>query len=129
LLTGYVYFTALFTIPLRHQVVDLNTPIRSGVRLLPLVVATALGSLVSGGVSSRMPEKNITFWTMSIATTLMCVGTGLLSVLPADGSQTSFQYVWEAFLGFGVGMTISTITFVILIEAKLLDHGKLISRV
>lgn len=129
ILIGYAYFTAIFTIPVRYQVVDQNSPIRSGLRLLPLVVATALGSLVSGSAASRRPDKNMTFPTMIVATALTLLGTGLLSSLPSNGAPRKVQYVWEVFLGFGVGMAISTATFVVSIEAEFVDHGELILHV
>ncbi|KAE9375004.1 major facilitator superfamily transporter [Stipitochalara longipes BDJ] len=122
-LTGYVYFTAIFTIPIRYQVVDLNSPVRAGVRLLPLVASTAFGTLASGVVATRRPKKNISFWTMSIATALMSIGTGLLSDLPSDGARTKSQYGWEVILGLGVGMSFSTATFATMIEAELLDNA------
>jgi hypothetical protein len=105
-------------------VVDLDSPVQSGVRLLPLVASTTLGILATGVVSSRRPKKNITFWTMSFATALMSIGTGLLSDLPSDGARTKSQYGWEVILGLGVGISFSTATFATSIEAELLDNGR-----
>jgi hypothetical protein len=67
-LTGYVQFTAVFSIPLRAEIVDLNSPVKSGLRLLPFVAATAFGSLVGGGASA---VKNLTFYTMNIGTSVV----------------------------------------------------------
>lgn len=120
LLTGYVQFGAVFSIPLRAQIVDLEDPVKSGLSLLPLVAATAVGSLVGGGASAG---KNITFWTMTIATALMIVGTGLLTTLPLDGTKTISQNGWEVILGFGLGMTVSTATFMTSMEVEFVDHG------
>ena len=115
----------MFSIPLRAQIVDLNTPVKSGLRLLPLVAATAIGSLVGGGSSSR--GKNITFYIMALSTALMIVGTGLLSSLPSDGAQIKAQYGFEVILGIGFGMTVSTATFLTNLEVELRDHCKLSS--
>jgi hypothetical protein len=52
-LVGYVQFTAVFSIPLRAQIVDLDSPVKSGLRLLPLVSATAFGSLFGGGTEAQ----------------------------------------------------------------------------
>jgi len=120
-LTGYVQFTAVFSIPLRAQIVDLDSPVKSGLRLLPLVAATACGSLFGGGASAKW---NLTFYTMSIGTALICIGTGLLSHLPGDGHQTKAQYGWEVVLGLGLGMTVSTATFMNSLEVEFIDHGK-----
>jgi hypothetical protein len=121
ILTGYVQFTAVFSIPLRSQIVDLSSPVKSGIRLLPLVSATAFGSLFGGGASAK---RNLTFYTMSIGTALMLVGTALLSyALPADGSHTNAQYGYQAILGLGLGMSVSTATFMNSLEVEFIDHG------
>jgi hypothetical protein len=100
--------------------VDLNSPVKSGLRLLPLVGATAFGSLFGGGASA---VKNLTFYTMNAGTALMLVGTGLLSHLPADGHHINAQYGWEVLLGLGLGMSVSTATFMNSLEVEFLDHG------
>ncbi|RDL33234.1 MFS general substrate transporter [Venustampulla echinocandica] len=120
LMAGYVQFSAVFSIPLRAQLVDLQTPVQAGIRLLPLVSATAVGSLIGGGASAK---KNLTFYTMSIATALMMVGTGLLSTMPSDGSQTNAHYGWEVILGLGLGMSVSTATFMTSMEVEFVDHA------
>jgi hypothetical protein len=117
-----VQFTAVFSIPLRAQIVDLNSPVKSGIRLLPLVSATAVGSCFGGGASAG---KNLTFYTMSVGTALMIVGTGLLSRLPVDGHHINAQYGFEVLLGLGLGMSISTATFMNSLEVEFIDHGKL----
>ena len=61
---------------------------------------------------------------MSIGTGLMIIGTGLLSSLPADGHQVTAQYGWEVLLGFGLGMTVSTATFMTSLEVEFVDHGR-----
>jgi len=65
----------------------------------------------------------MTFWTMTIATTFMSVGTGLLSNLPSSDSQTNWQYCYEVILGLGLGIFISTAIFVTSVEAEVLDDG------
>ena len=112
----------MFSIPLRSQIVDLKSPVASGIRLLPLVSATAFGSLFGGGASAK---RNLTFYTMNIGTALMLVGTALLSYsLPADGSHTNAMYGYQAILGLGLGMSVSTATFMNSLEVEFIDHGK-----
>jgi hypothetical protein len=60
---------------------------------------------------------------MSIGCALVVVGTGLLSSLPSDGHRTESQYGWEVILGLGVGMTVSTATFMNSLEVEFEDHG------
>jgi hypothetical protein len=120
-LTGYVQFTSVFSIPLRSQIVDLNAPVKAGLRLLPLVGSTAVGSMVGGASSAKI---NLTYFTMIIGTALIILGSGLMSSLPSDGSQTNSQYGYEVLLGFGMGMSISTATFMNSLEVEFIDHGK-----
>lgn len=120
-LVGYVQFTSVFSIPLRNQVVDLNTPVKAGLRLLPLVASTAVGSMVGGAASAK---KNLTYYTMIIGTALVVLGTGLMSSLPTNGNQTNSQYGYEVLLGLGMGMSISTATFMNSLEVEFIDHGK-----
>lgn len=119
LFIGFIQFTAVFSIPLRAQLVDGDSPIKAGLHLLPLVGATACGSILAS-MASR--GQNYTFYTMSIGTALALIGTGLLSSLPADGHRLDAQYGYEVILGFGTGMTISTATFMTNLEVQFLDH-------
>ena len=61
---------------------------------------------------------------MSIGTALVIIGSGLLSTLPTDGHQVTAQYGYEVLLGFGLGITISTATFMNSLEVDFIDHGK-----
>jgi hypothetical protein len=121
-LTGYIQFTAVFSIPLRAQIVDLKSPVTSGIHLLPFVAATAVGSLFGGGASAG---KNLTFYTMNIGTALMLLGTGLLSHLPTNRHHTNAQYSWEALLGLRLKMSVSTATFIDSLEVELLIMASL----
>jgi hypothetical protein len=86
------------------------------------VSATAFGSLFGGGASAK---RNLTFYTMNIGTALMLVGTALLSYsLPADGSHTNAMYGYQAILGLGLGMSVSTATFMNSLEVEFIDHGE-----
>ena len=60
---------------------------------------------------------------MSGGTALIIVGTALLSYLPSDGHQVKAQYGYEVLLGLGLGMTVSTATFMNSMEVEFVDHG------
>ncbi|KAH6677569.1 major facilitator superfamily domain-containing protein [Halenospora varia] len=120
LIAGFVQFSAVFSIPLRAQLVDLKDPVQAGIRLLPLVSATAVGSLIGGGSSAK---KNLTFYTMTIAMIFVTVGSGLLSTLPSDGHETKAIYGYEVILGIGLGMSVSTATFMTSMEVEFVDHA------
>jgi len=119
-MAGFVQFSAVFSIPLRAQLVDFKSPIQAGIRLLPLVSATAVGSLIGGGSSAK---KNLTFFTMTIAMALVTVGAGLLTTLPSSGDESRSIYGYEVIMGLGLGMSISTATFMTSMEVEFVDHG------
>jgi hypothetical protein len=121
LLTGFVFLLSIFTIPLRAQVVDGATPIQAGVRLLPLLIATAVGSVIGGAASSK---TKLISWSLMAASAFMILGTGLLSSLPADGSFSNAQYGYEVILGVGLGITMSAVTVLTSITVQPRDHGK-----
>lgn len=119
-MTGYVLLLSIFNIPLRAQVVDSASSIQAALRLLPLLVATAVGSVLGGGASSK---TKLLSWSLMAASSLMALGTGLLSSLPSDGSFTNAQYGYEVILGLGLGITMSAITVLTSITVEPRDHG------
>ncbi|KXX79381.1 Multidrug resistance protein 3 [Madurella mycetomatis] len=107
ILTGFVMYVAIVNIPMRAQIVNLYDEVKSGVLLLPLMGATAVGSTVGGAFSSK---QNRTFWTLNAASIFMLVGCGIMSILPDTVKVTAKQWGFEAVLGFGIGMNLSTAT-------------------
>jgi hypothetical protein len=124
LMAGFVQFAVIFSIPLRAQLVDLKSATQAGIRLLPLVSATAVGSLIGGGSSAK---QNLTFFTMTFAMALVAIGSGLLSTLPEGGAETKAIYGYQVTLGIGLGMSISTATFMTSMEVEFVDHGQLLT--
>ncbi|EPE31907.1 MFS general substrate transporter [Glarea lozoyensis ATCC 20868] len=120
LMAGFVQFAVIFSIPLRAQLVDLKSATQAGIRLLPLVSATAVGSLIGGGSSAK---QNLTFFTMTFAMALVAIGSGLLSTLPEGGAETKAIYGYQVTLGIGLGMSISTATFMTSMEVEFVDHA------
>lgn len=118
--TGFSLFTVIFDLPLRTQIVNLESPATAGVRLLPLLCAAAVGSFVGGAVSSK---KNRTFPCFATATGLVLLGTGLLSTISSDQKTPSRVYGFEVLVGIGAGLTMSTVSILTSIEVSQADHG------
>jgi len=57
-LTGFVMYLAVVNIPMRASIVNLYDEVKSGILLLPLMGATAVGSAVGGALSAK---RNRTF--------------------------------------------------------------------
>lgn len=114
-------YLAIVNIPMRAQIVNLYDEVKSGVLLLPLMGATAVGSGLGGAFSSK---KNQTFWTLNAASILMLVGCGIMSILPPTVDVAAKQWGFEVILGFGIGMNLSTATLLTSLNAEFQDLGK-----
>ena len=123
LLTGFPLFLTIIQLPERFQIVDDTSPIGAGVRLMPLLFASAFGSSVAGFISSR---KNNTFYTLVAASSLVLLGCGLLSTTSDAFSVGSAIYGYQVIFGLGIGMTFSTVIMLVSLEVGFKDFGKYI---
>jgi hypothetical protein len=124
LLTGFCFFIVIINLPLRFQVVNGNTPIMAGVHLIPLLLAAAfgmlktvfsdekclqnVGSTFSGALFSK---KNLTSHCLIAAACLMLLGCGLLSSTSSSRITSSSHYAYQSILGLGIGLSLSSLTF------------------
>lgn len=120
-LTGFVLLLAVVNIPLRAQIVDVVSAVKSGLQLLPLVGGCAVGAALGGGASFK---KNHAYLTLNLASSLMLLGCGLLSTLPESGARTKAQLSYEFIMGLGIGISLSTMTFMTSMQVLFIDHGK-----
>ncbi|OQE32828.1 hypothetical protein PENFLA_c001G10246 [Penicillium flavigenum] len=118
--TGFTFFVIIFNLPLRSQIVNAQSPAAAGVRLLPLLCATAVGSFLGGAASSK---KNRTFHTFVLATAFVLLGAGLLSTIPANFKMPAKVYGFEVIVGFGIGLTFSTVSLLTSIETSANMHA------
>ena len=121
LLTGFPLFLTIIAIPERYQIVNDASAITAGVRLMPLLFSSAFGSTVGGLASSR---KNMTFYTLTVASCLMVVGCALLSTATDTSYVEPALYGFQVIFGLGIGMTFTTVTIIASSEAKFADYGK-----
>jgi hypothetical protein len=110
----------IVNIPLRAQLVNLKDAVGSGVLLLPLMGSTAVGSALGGAASAK---RNNSFWTLNLASVFMITGSALLSTLSDSVEPVPKQWGFEAILGFGVGLSLSTMTFLTTMQVEFEDHG------
>jgi len=137
LLTGFPFFVVIINLPLQFQVVNGDTPIMAGVHLLPLLAAAALGRLkpspideeclldtgsTLGGVISS--KKNLTSYCLIVAACLMLLGCGLLSTISSSRAISSSQYGYQFILGFGVGLSFTTLTMIAALSSTYDTVGK-----
>jgi hypothetical protein len=112
MLTGFVNFNAIYSLPLHFQIVNGTSPLTAGVALLPLLVSAAIGSML-GGLTA-----NHSFPALAVANSLMAPGTGLLSTLSDHHGVQAKTYGFEVPLGLGMGLSISTSTLLAALQCE-----------
>nr|POE51690.1 efflux pump roqt [Quercus suber] len=116
LLNGYVYYLAVVNLPERSEIVDGVSTTTAGIRLLPMLLTSAVGAIVTGAVNSK---KNLTAYTLCIASALQVIGYGLMTTLgPHNASTLSRLYGYEVFLGIGFGLSIASSTMMTQFQAE-----------
>ncbi|KAL3479547.1 MFS general substrate transporter [Aspergillus californicus] len=120
ILTGFVMLLIIINIPLRAQIVNLKDAVASGILLLPLMGGTAVGSAIGGAASAK---RNNAFWTLNLASIFMVIGSASLSTLTDSVDPAPRQWGLEAILGFGIGLSLSTMTFLTTMQVEFQDHA------
>ncbi|KAF5009912.1 hypothetical protein FDECE_3897 [Fusarium decemcellulare] len=120
LFLGYPYFMITYAFPLRAQVVDDKSPMMAGIMLLPMLGATAVGSILAGVLSKT---KNYLFETMLAGACLMTLGTGLLTIVHSAGDDAK-ALTFIVFAGLGFGLNVASATMLTAVEVPIRDYGK-----
>lgn len=121
LFLGYPYFVLTYAFPLRAQVVDGRSSLIAGIMLLPMLVASAVGSILAGVVSKT---KNYLFETMLVGAVMMTLGTGLLTMVRSAGDESK-ALGFIVFAGFGFGLSVASCTIMTSLEVPIVDYGRL----
>ncbi|KAG6304409.1 hypothetical protein E4U45_001580 [Claviceps purpurea] len=107
LFTGFPYICFSIILPERFQMVNSQSPLMAGVRILPLLVACACGSFLGAALSSK---RNNTSYTLVGASCLQLLGVGLMTTVSGDSERAIAQYGFQAIFGLGVGLSFSAAT-------------------
>lgn len=108
-------------LPQRFQLPNGLTPAEAGTQMLALLLFSALGAGLGGAISSR---RNIAWYILVTALALQLLGLGLLSTLPASGPVTVRQYGYQAILGLGFGLSLSSLVIMARVEVGPSDVGE-----
>ena len=100
---------------------NLFDPVKAGVLLLPMMGGGATGCALGGALSLR---RNNTFPVLVVASILTIIAASLLSEIPDSVKPAAKQWGLEALLGVGVGLKISSTTFLTVLQVDFSDHGK-----
>lgn len=94
------YFLVLYFLPIYFQVIDNVSPIQSGVRNLPLILAITLATIASG-VGLTVTGRPMPF--MVAAGVMATIGIGLLYTLTI-GSSSAKWIGYQVLVGLGLGL-------------------------
>lgn len=119
--TGYELFLAIVTIPERYQIVNVNSSLTAGIRLMPLLFASATGSTINGLVSSR---KNLVCYSLLGACALLLLGSGLMSTIPFSETVNPALYGYQVIFGLGVGGILSSTVIISSLYSDYEDYGE-----
>ncbi|KAL8959883.1 MAG: hypothetical protein Q9193_003324 [Seirophora villosa] len=106
--TGMSYLTMVIVLPQKFQVVNGDSGFKAGYRLLALMMSFSLGAILSSILTEK--KRVPPFCTFIFAACLQILGLGLMTSLPT--TQLGFppaQYGYEVVMGFGFGLSISTL--------------------
>ncbi|TVY82078.1 Efflux pump roqT [Lachnellula suecica] len=119
LLTGFPYFTVMFSLPIRMQVVGRKTALMAGLSLLPMLGTVALGTVLGGAINGN---RDLKFPTLVVATIFMTIGCAALSTVEATGGLQGGIYGFQVFAGLGFGTLISTVSMAASLECEIRDN-------
>ncbi|KAK9319183.1 major facilitator superfamily domain-containing protein [Lipomyces orientalis] len=94
------YFLVLYYLPIYFQVIDNVSPIQSGVRNLPLILAITIAT-VGSGIGITVTGRPMPF--MIVAAVMSTIGVGLLYTLTI-GSTSSKWIGYQVLTGLGLGL-------------------------
>ncbi|RYP27387.1 hypothetical protein DL767_007706 [Monosporascus sp. MG133] len=105
---GFPFVTILFTIPQQAQAVYGLSAIKASLSVLPLLLTSPAATAASGVLTSTF---NVPPTYLIIAgAVIQFIGVGLAIKIPLTGDDISAQqYGFEAVMGVGFGLTLSTV--------------------
>jgi len=70
-------------------------------------------------------KRNNTFYTYLVASSLVLLGTGLLTTIDTSGEIQPKTYGFQIVLGFGIGMAFASMSIVASLQADHSNHCEL----
>jgi hypothetical protein len=121
MIIGFPFYTVIYALPLRLQVVNGKSPLMAGVTILPMLCSSAIGSVIGGAVNGK---KNNTYISLFAGSSLMMLATGLFSTLAPSVKIPPSLYGFQVLAGLGAGLCISTVSLGAIMECSIRDTSR-----
>ncbi|KAL8849335.1 MAG: hypothetical protein Q9221_005686 [Calogaya cf. arnoldii] len=106
--TGIAYLTMVIDLPQKFQVVNSDSAFKSGYRLLALMMSFSFAAVVSSILTEK--KRVPPLYTLFVAASLQILGLALMTILSTTNHNfPSAQYGYQIIMGFGFGLSISTL--------------------
>jgi hypothetical protein len=105
---GFPFVAILFIIPQHSQAVYGLSPVQASLSVLPLLLTSPVATAASGILTStfNVPPS----YLILIGSVIQVVAVGLAITIPLTGDAIpAKQYGFEALMGVGFGLTLSTV--------------------
>ena len=106
---GGSFFVMVYWIPIWFQAIEGASPLQSGIRCLPLVLAVTVGNIVSG-IGTTAIGYNVPFYYLCVV--LSAIGAGLLTtwnVGTGHSEWIGYQVIFGLGIGFGMQQALITV--------------------
>ena len=120
MLTGFTYFVVVYSIPFRFEIMNLKSPLGAGIGILPLVGGAAVGSMLTGFITSK---KDLTSHVRLVGSCLVLIGAGFLSTLSNTVSVQNKIYGFQVFVGIGFGFIVAGTSVMVSYEVGQRNSG------
>lgn len=123
MLTGFPYLLSIYAFPVRFQVVYGKSARDAGLMLLPMLAASAVGTVAAGALNGG--KSKVRFLESLLgACALMMLGCGLEITAGSGGAVEAKVLGFLVFVGLGFGLSAATGTMLAGVEAPVFEHGK-----
>jgi hypothetical protein len=119
--SGATLTTVIIYLPQRFQVVNGDSPLEAGFRLLTLTVIISVGALSSGLLIQTF--KVAPLWVLIGCASLQIIGLVLMGYLSSDYTVHPAVYGFQVLLGLGFGGSLSTSVMLIPLICSKQDMG------
>jgi len=123
MLTGFPYLLSIYVFPVRFQVVYGRSARDAGLMLLPMLAASAVGTMAAGAINGG--KKKVRFMeSLMAACALMLLGCALETTAGSEGVVEAKVLGFLAFIGLGFGLSAASGTMLAGVEAPVWEHGE-----